>query len=131
MRWSKLQKELYKLVDDKIDLQLQCRVYRMQSQWGSTNLPRYWITLGKDIIWDYPKNFNHKLYPYATDISNISNLIRNYIDTPKNDLIRMELDQWGLVEILIASDRRIGIKRLAGLNLKSPSAIKVVEARLK
>jgi len=24
---------------------------------GSTDLPRYWITLDKNVIWDYPKDF--------------------------------------------------------------------------
>ena len=46
-RWSKLQRDFYKLLADGLDLQLQCRVYRMNSQRGSTDIPRYWITLGK------------------------------------------------------------------------------------
>ena len=88
-RWSKLQKEYYLLKAKNIELQLHCGVYRMQSELGSTNLPRYWISLKKEIIWDYPKDFINKphpdrtdWYPYSTDISEISNLIREYIDTP-------------------------------------------------
>ncbi len=51
-RWSKLQREFYTIRADGLDLQIHCRVYRMQSQRGSADLPRYWITLGKEIIWD-------------------------------------------------------------------------------
>jgi len=83
--WCKLQKEYYLLVADGLKIQLQCRAYRMDSQMGSTNLPRYWVTLNKETIWDYPKQFvGHEhpsraqtnWYPYTTDIPDISNLIR-------------------------------------------------------
>ena len=56
-RWSKLQSEIYNLLDKRIDIQIHCSVYRMKSNWGSTDLPRYWITLGKEIIFDYPQQF--------------------------------------------------------------------------
>ena len=56
-RWSKLQKQLYELVDESIDFKLHCTVYRMQSRRGSTDLPRYFITLAGEIIFDYPKDF--------------------------------------------------------------------------
>lgn len=56
-RWSKLQKRLYELVDESIDFKLHCTVYRMQSRRGSTDLPRYFITLAGEIIFDYPKDF--------------------------------------------------------------------------
>ena len=95
-RWSKLQKQLYLLIAPEINFQIHCSVFRMQSRRGSTDLPRYWITLDKKIIWDYPKQFistthpdrsNPEWYPYGTDISLISNLLREYIDTPKNELL--------------------------------------------
>ena len=124
--WSKLQKEFYLLRAEGLDLQLQCRAYRMDSQRGSTNIPRYWITLGKEIIWDYPKDFinkinpnreNPKSYPYKTDIPDISKLIREYIDTPKKEIMIkiFENDYWGLINILRAADKRIGNKRLSDL----------------
>ena len=56
-RWSKLAKQLYELVDESIDFKLHCTVYRMQSRRGSTDLPRYFITLAGEIIFDYPKDF--------------------------------------------------------------------------
>jgi hypothetical protein len=142
--WSKLQKEFYLLLADGLDLQLQCRAYRMDSQSGSTNLPRYWITLGKEIIWDYPKDFIHKphpdranikYYPYGTDIPEISNLIREYIDTPKDELLSKEFenDHWGLINILRASDKRIGVRRLPQLKSKTHNiaAHKIISVREK
>ena len=128
-RWSKLQKEFYLLRAEGLDFQLQCRKYRMDSQMGSTDCPRYWITLGKEIIWDYPRDFvgaNHpgradiKWYPYGNDIPDISNLIREYIDTPKDEILSKEFtnDHWGLINILRAADKRIGIRRLPDLKKK-------------
>ena len=51
-----------------------------------------------------------KNYPYTTDVSDISNLIREYIDTPVSEIVykHFENDYWGLANILRAADRRIG-----------------------
>jgi hypothetical protein len=146
-RWSKLQRNVYDLISSDIDLQIHCARYRMQSQRGSTDLPRYWITLGKEIIWDYPKDFvtkdgeikNYngdivKGYPYHSDIPDISNLLEAYIDTPKIELLtkRFENDHWGLVNILRAADRRIGARRLDTLKRKTHNiaANKVIDRRI-
>ncbi len=74
----------------------------MGSQYGSTDLPRYWITLGKETIFDYPKHFIHSespdensriayealsIYPYSSETSEISNMLREYIDTPLSELM--------------------------------------------
>lgn len=56
-RWSSLQRELYQILDEKINFQIHLSMYRMQSQYGGTDMPRYWITLGDEIIFDYPKQF--------------------------------------------------------------------------
>jgi hypothetical protein len=138
-RWSKLQKELYLLVSPDINFQIHCVAYPMRSQYGGTNLPRYWITLGKDILWDYPQNFVadggvHEYYPYMTDVSDISELLREYIDTPKETIIEkyFENDKWGLTDILKAADRRIGKRRLTDLkhNTHNLAAIRIIEERL-
>ena len=146
MRWSKLQSEIYKIMDEEINLQIHCSVYPMNSRYGSTNLPRYWITLEKEILFDYPKQFVtaegtiknltgfEAIYPYQTDICAISDLLREYIDTPKDDLLskHFENDYWGLVNILRAADRRIGTRRLQLLKRKTNNIAvhKVIEARL-
>ena len=115
-RWSKLQKQLYAVLDNKIDFQIHCSVYRMDSNRGNTNIPRYWITLGKEILFDYPKQFlsllesQGNVYPYETDISSISCLLREYLETPQEKLFCSVFlqDQWGLIPLLKAADRRIG-----------------------
>lgn len=90
----------------------------MKSQRGSTDLPRYWITIGKEIVFDYPKQFinaqENKNYPYETQISNISDCIREYIDCPISMLPEKEFknDLWGLTDILKAVDKRLGKERL-------------------
>lgn len=96
--WSKLQREIYKIFSDDINIQIHCAAYRMDSARGSASLPRYRITLDKEIIWDYPKQFSigdggvRNLsgsvcgYPYNTDVPKISDLIRSYIDTPKDEI---------------------------------------------
>ena len=146
--WSKLQKRLYELVDESIDFKLHCTVYRMQSRRSSTDLPRYFITLAGEIIFDYPKDFVlksggvkslaggalAKIYPYGNDIGDIGELIREYIDTPKEELFakHFDADEWGLVNILKAADKRIGKRRLQILakNKKNQAMQKVIAARL-
>lgn len=144
--WSKLQREIYKLVSEEINIQIHCTVYPMNSRWGSTDLPRYWITLDREIIWDYPKQFTsddgclynlmgtHFGYPYNTEISEISTIIREYIDTPKDEIFKkiFNKDHWGLVNILRAADRRTGKRRLEILKKKihNVAAHKVISARL-
>ena len=90
----------------------------MKSQRGSTDLPRYWITVGKRIVFDYPKQCitgeGNGNYPYETQVSDISDVIREYIDTPPSDLPekRFDRDAWGLTDLLKAADRRLGKEKL-------------------
>ena len=121
----------------------------MQSRRGSTDLPRYFITLAGEITFDYPKDFAlkdgrikslaqggalAKFYPYDSGISDIGELIREYIDTPKDELFKkhFDADEWGLANILKAADKRIGKKRLQILakNKKNQAMQKVIAARL-
>jgi hypothetical protein len=141
-RWSKLQRDIYNLIDSTVNFQIHCAVYRMQSERGNTDLPRYWITLDQEIIWDYPKQFIDRPtkngivsgYPYSTDISDISDLIREYIETPFDQIMtkHFENDHWGLINILRAADRRIGQRRLPLLRRKThnQAALKIIEHRL-
>ena len=113
-RWSKLQRQLYLILDD-IGLQIHCSVYCMNSQRGGTDLPRYWITLGKEILFDYPKVAPERGdYPYMTEVSDISALFREYLDTPKEQLPakRFDDDRYGLTDLLKAADARLGPARL-------------------
>jgi hypothetical protein len=113
------------------DFQIHCVAYPMHSQRGSTDLSRYWITIDKKIIWDYPKQFlneyhgkgyhysdnkAHRLkdcYPYGSEVSDISELIREYLNTPKDKLLEpFTNDKWGLTDILRVCDVRVGKRRL-------------------
>lgn len=147
-RWSKLARELYKIIDPTINFQIHCTAYPMKSRRGSSDLPRYFITLDSEIIFDYPKNFATpsgdiknlrpapiaQNYPYNNDISAISELIRDYINTPKDEILHkhFEYDFWGLANILRAADVRIGVRRLEILRKKTHNiaACKVIDARL-
>lgn len=68
-KWSKLQKELYLIIDPKIDFQIHCVVYPMRGDRATSPCPRYWITIGKEIIFDYPKEFTDKKhYPIIMNL---------------------------------------------------------------
>lgn len=141
-RWSKLQRELYKIIDKNSNFQLHCIAYPMNSQWGSTSVPRYYITIGNEIIWDYPSDFIKiegmvdKYFPYSTDISDISQLIREYIDSSKVGLLSKTFpnDKWSLTTILKVFDRRIGKRQLLEwleTEKNDMKIIKLIENRLK
>ena len=120
-RWSKLQKRLYSLIDPAIDFQIHCAVYRMNSNHGKTSMPRYFITIGKEIVWSYPnpknvsveEEFETGTYPHMNDASEISDLIEAYIQTPRARIVDKTFpeDRWGLIPILRSADRRISHKR--------------------
>lgn len=141
-RWSKLQSRLYNLMDKSVDFQIHCCLYEMNSNDGhhGSKLPRYFVTIGKDIIWDYPKQFDttlkygHNSYPWDTDISSISDLIEEYIQRPSDKLMfGFENDMWGLTDILRICDRRLGKRRLQTLRdtITNEKFLKIIERRLK
>ena len=137
-RWTKLQKELYRIIDPNLNFQIHSVSYPMNSQRGTCNIPRYWITVDDKIIWDYPADFKDtpdiKSYPYENAISSISELIREYIDTPEDQLLDEKFvnDHWGLTDILRASDRRIGKRRLRTLllDIRNDAASYIIRKRI-
>lgn len=137
--WSKLKSQVMNLVDDKVDLNIHQAVYRMQSQRGSSDLPRYFVTLGKNIIFDYPKQFLDKktekypeyetgdVYPHITDMGVISNLLREYVDTPLKDVLAKEFkDSFGITDLLKASDRRLGREKLQSWSVGKSEAVQSI-----
>lgn len=123
-RWSKLDRDWRKLVAPGLDARLQCRVVRMASERGSAGLPRYWVEIRGRTIWSYPADCAAPQYPHQTDVGAISQLVRDYINTPAcvAHVRQYPQDLWGLADILRAMDRRIGRKRLAELLSSTPSA---------
>lgn len=113
-RWSKLQRELYKIIDPAIGFQMHSMSY---DDGCSTGFPRYWATIGKEIVYDWPKDYNKISKDwYDTDIENISRLIRAYIDCPADELLTHAFnDRFALLPLLQACDRRIGKRRLAAM----------------
>lgn len=101
-------------------------------------IPRYWITVGdnKEIIWDFPNGFLDKecieehhyfdrhiqeeipntikeYYFWDENYTWVAELIREYLDTPRNQLLtkQFEKDKYGLIDILRKYDRRISKKK--------------------
>lgn len=118
-RWSKLQKRIYNLVDPKVHFQIHCVLYKKKSPLGRDRLPRYFITIGKDIVFDYPKEATlEEKYNslWSSDVDKISDLIEEYVQRPKERLFDdFPDDRWGITDILRACDRRIGREKLKNL----------------
>lgn len=116
-RWSKLQARLYNLMEPAVNFQIHCALYEMKSlgHYGS-RLSRYFITVDKEIVFDYPKDMEldkKYIYLWNSNVDKISNLIEEYIQRPKEELFEdFPNDKWGIVDILRACDRRVGKKRL-------------------
>lgn len=113
-RWSKLQSEIYNLIDPEIDLQIQCRKdFKHNCHHGSSCSAQgnYWITLGRGDLQETLFHYRDGdcSQPYE-DIPRISQTIREYIDTPKDQIInkKFEHDRWGFTELLKCADRRVG-----------------------
>jgi hypothetical protein len=116
-RWSKLQARIYSMVASEIPFQIHYIAYPMRSQRGSTLIPRCYITIGKEIIWDFPRDFPSACvdsYFACGECVPIATILRQWTDTSDGDLLGFapSADRWGLAEILLAVDRRMGQKRL-------------------
>ena len=142
-RYSKLKKRIENLFAPDLNMKVYCNVYpSYSSRWFMPN-PRVWITLDKEIIFDFIKDFMKLQIPmhdgtYRTifyeDVTDISHTIHEYIETPVNILFDhiFEKDCFGLTDILKAADRRIGKNRLLLLRerTQSEAAKKVIGNRL-
>jgi len=116
--WSKLQSKLYELVDPKANFQIHVAVYANNSNDPRSRgeIPRYWITIDKDIVFDFPKMFEYRS-GWAGQISDISDLIRDYIDCPKEQVLSKNFqDNWGITDILKLVDKRVGKEKFKQLS---------------
>lgn len=113
-RWSRPQRELYKIIDPAIGFQIHSMSY---DDGCTTGFPRYWATIGKEIVYDWPKDYNKvSRVWYDTDVESISCLIRAYIDCPVSELLTHAFnDRFSLLPLLQVCDRRIGKRRLAAM----------------
>lgn len=132
--FTKLSKEIEKLFVPELNMKVCCLSYPMKSERGSTSIPRFFIKMDKEIIWDFPKEFPvDGEYPYWASQIGISNLIREYIDSPIPILLskKFETEQvsvikqylysncqdnydfnLNLTDLFKSADRRIGKKKL-------------------
>ena len=134
--FSKLKKVINGLFDEKLKMDFCCISYPIRGQWKSSNaIPRFYVKLGKEIIWDVPKDIPKGFYEIWTFSSGngIAGLVRDYIDTPVDKLLRKKFKKdryevinqylwdnyqevtgfdYKLVEIFIAADRRLGREAL-------------------
>ena len=114
--WSTLQSALYRVIEPKIGFQIHCCTYDIGQ---CIPLPRFWVTIGKQIIWDFPKNFmdeNEEEWYFYDEAKKLSCLIKEYVDCPVNELLTHEFnDRFKLIPILHVCDRRIGKRRLEQL----------------
>lgn len=144
-RWSELQKALDQLRAPLLNkrFQIHCQVYSTETNRSLLNKPRYWIALDQEILRDFPKDFAMKggdlkgnaldgstvIYPY--DIHKISDILRVYLNTDIEHVKEIP-DAYGLVEILYASDRRVGKRKCKAMMALDPlpAVKKIIEARL-
>ncbi len=137
-RFSKLKERLKLVLRPGAELRMQ--VYRMKSQYGGTNLPVFTLLEDKKELWRYPnensiretQTFKYESkgkereytstyqYPYlygyheATGGMTVCDLIRKYIDTPREELKKIT-DPFGLFEALRKVDKRISRKQHASV----------------
>lgn len=139
--WKGLKKQIESLFDEQIDLQIHATSYVVE---GKSNLffPRHWVALRKKIIWDFPRDFISSRHPgkpnsiecVDTDAGLIADLIREYVNSSIQDLLKKEFvsDKYGLTNILKAGDRRLGKEKLLNwsneMDVKSPVKL-VIKSR--
>lgn len=132
--FTKLEKRIEELFEPKLNLKFRCHSYPIRSQWGSSSIPRFYLKLDKEIIWDFPKDFEVKeiqFYQWMDD-NKISQLVRAYVDTPVAELLEKEFEiekpsfianfkdkdstevniDYKLTELFKAADRRLGKEKL-------------------
>ena len=89
-RFSKLKKEIENLFHPDLKMEFCCSAYWMRPKNGyaSRSIPRFYVKLDGKIIWDYPKDFevDGRSSEWCSD-NGISALVREYIDTPIDELL--------------------------------------------
>ena len=149
-RWSKLKKEIESLFVEGLKLDVHCvDVYRsIDARNGNLgqghsllSIGNYFVNLEKETIWNFPKDFKEPDFerwpdgnPWRYSVSELNVLVREYIDTPKEELLtkKFETDLFGLTKILLAADRRISVSKLKDYFSKNADVCgeKVLEKRI-
>jgi hypothetical protein len=132
--FSQLQSRLYLITAPELDIQFHCEVYRMKSQRGSSDLPRLYFKSGKEIVWDYPRDFETEYYPYTPEATRINNIVGDYLQAAPSTIQTYSHpeDKYGLVDLLKVIDRRVGKRRLTKMKteVKRWNALQLLKNRL-
>ena len=123
-RWSKLKKSIEDLFLPGLPLQVYCTAIRTtEENHGSLAelLGVFTCRLGKEVIWNFPRQFVTEDFVYpdreeydSYSVRDLNELLRDYLDTPRDVLLQKEFlrDYFGLTNVLKAADRRLGVGRL-------------------
>lgn len=136
--WSQIQRKLYDLIDPNLKLQVHCAVYPGGGRTCLNGIPRFWVKLGGEVIFDclhdymfmwQDKNFDIGNLPLEDDIAWCCGIVIRYFQAPVDCLMTLH-DRFGLTDILLAADRRIGKRRWPEIYAtRSEAAQKVLVAR--
>ncbi len=150
-RWSKLKKEVESLFADDLNLKAHCsdmdraidaRKYNSGEHLSFQSLGNFRVVLGKNELWNFPKDFVKANEPetwpdgrpYSYTASDINRVVREYIDTPKSELLSKQFnnDLFGITKLLLAADRRIAPEKLeAHFRVSNNERVApIIEARL-
>ena len=140
--WSKLERRLRDLPDPTLDLRFRFTAYRhevIETPHWSEAACKLWITQGRRTIWAVPRDRHAgerdgDIGAYARRSPGwLVELAVEYLQLPRQRLIdwQPEWGGWGLVDILKASDRRIGRRQWARLRdtLSEPVALRLLQQR--
>lgn len=154
-RWTKLQKSLDNLISPKLykRFAIHCTKYNWTNSSGYKSIstyPRCWLTLDKQIIWEFPGKFiaddvNNPLYikdsngnTYWNETKTVDggyeyvmSTLKAYVNTPYEDLNKLN-DIIGLVSLLQLADKRTGKRKLTQIDTStvSEAECKLINARL-
>lgn len=146
--FSKLKKQIENLFAPELNMQFCCSSYPIRAQYSNNAVARFYVRLGKEIIWDFPKDFHQlKKHTFHTwsGTNMISELTREYIDAPLDGLLEREFLKerenfshigaedidYHLTELFKAADRRLGKEKLIAWSyqVENPRIDKIIEAR--
>ncbi len=131
--WYILRKRLNNIIDPSLNISFNYSPVRKKTQYSEIIVRFFQVKLDNEIIYKYPGDTNQLLYNdlfiYGISIERPFHSILRYIDLPKKELINFK-DEANVADILKASDKRIGYKRLKSLEL-SEAGRKVFEKRFK
>jgi hypothetical protein len=132
--FSKLKKVIDGLFDPKLKMHFCCYSYPVRSACGSSSIPRFCLKMDKEVIWDFPKDFEIKKEQFYSwyEYNHLSELVRDYIDSPIDSLLQKEFKNdkvefpsythvfpegsvtidYKLAELFKTADRRLGKEKL-------------------